>query len=63
MEGGRSEVNEHDEVPKQVGISASDKCFFSLGDRWLKVARAGKSFQDGTSTYKQIPKVPSRTQN
>lgn len=55
-----SEVNEHDEAPKQV--SASDKRFFLLGDRWLQVARAAMSFQDGTSTYKQIPKVP-RTQN
>lgn len=61
--GSFSEVNEQDEAPKQVGISVSDKCFFLLGDRWLKVARAAKSFQDGTSTYKQTPKVPSRAQN
>lgn len=52
-----------EEAPKQVGISASDKCFFLLGDRWLQAARATVSFQDGTSTYKQTPKVPSRTQN
>lgn len=49
-----------EEAPKQVGLSASDKCFFLLGDRWLQVARATVSFQDGTSTYKQTPKVEHR---
>lgn len=52
-----------EEAPKQVGISASDKCFFLLSDRWLQAARVTVSFQDGTSIYKQTPKVPSRTQN